>query len=223
MYLLLVTRLEFFRTSAWLRKNAFVLFVAMLHPTMSLIEFTMGLVVALDAGHFSGGFIKKILCLTTNVNQVSLNKKVFNVSHGHLIILILCQDKDCIITPKSKQLCKKCRYEKCLAIGMNPKQVLSDDERKQRFKNLLKKIEEKQRQKPQTSFSCVSKRTRRANPQTSPVAKQVSGGHQRPRKILPKYVRINLQIKYSYYSKGYFLCHDNFKFFFQRCIVSTSK
>ncbi len=48
----------------------------------------------------------------------------------------------CVIYPKSKQLCKRCRLDKCYEVGMNPKWVLSHEEKKIRFKHYFKKKEE---------------------------------------------------------------------------------
>lgn len=40
----------------------------------------------------------------------------------------------CEINCKTRKNCQYCRYMKCLAIGMNPNYVLSEDERKKRFR-----------------------------------------------------------------------------------------
>lgn len=47
----------------------------------------------------------------------------------------ICRRKStCDINVNTRKNCQYCRYMKCLAIGMNPNYVLSEDERKQRFR-----------------------------------------------------------------------------------------
>jgi len=47
----------------------------------------------------------------------------------------ICRRKStCEINVKTRKNCQYCRYMKCLAIGMNPNYVLSEEERKKRFK-----------------------------------------------------------------------------------------
>jgi len=47
----------------------------------------------------------------------------------------ICRRKStCDINVKTRKNCQYCRYMKCLAIGMNPNYVLSEDERKKRFR-----------------------------------------------------------------------------------------
>ncbi len=47
----------------------------------------------------------------------------------------------CVINLKTRRKCQKCRYNQCLANGMRPEAVLSDDQKKARFKNAIKKRE----------------------------------------------------------------------------------
>ena len=59
-----------------------------------------------------------------------------------LYLIILISAGKCDIFPKSKQHCKRCRYDKCVRIGMDPKWVLTNDEKRIRFKNFFKKKDE---------------------------------------------------------------------------------
>jgi hypothetical protein len=49
------------------------------------------------------------------------------------------KDSDCDITAKNRKKCQKCRYDKCLASGMNPVLVLNDDQKKVRFRKSIEK------------------------------------------------------------------------------------
>ena len=51
------------------------------------------------------------------------------------------QNNACEITVKNRRRCQKCRYDLCLKIGMTPKAVLTEDQKKIRFKNAIKKKE----------------------------------------------------------------------------------
>ena len=45
----------------------------------------------------------------------------------------------CEVTVKTRRKCQKCRYDLCLKVGMDPNLVLSEDQKKVRFRNYLKK------------------------------------------------------------------------------------
>jgi len=51
-------------------------------------------------------------------------------------------DGACTITYQDRKQCSSCRYGKCISIGMRPELVLTEDEKKRRFKKFLKKKEE---------------------------------------------------------------------------------
>ena len=49
------------------------------------------------------------------------------------------KNSDCDINTKTRRKCQKCRYVLCLKVGMKPEAVLTDDQKKVRFRNSLKK------------------------------------------------------------------------------------
>ena len=48
-------------------------------------------------------------------------------------------DGKCDITSKNRKKCQRCRYDKCIEIGMNPNLVLTDDQKKVRFRKMFEK------------------------------------------------------------------------------------
>ena len=48
-------------------------------------------------------------------------------------------DNKCLVTLKTRRKCQKCRYDLCLKEGMKPEAVLTDDQKKIRFRNSLQK------------------------------------------------------------------------------------
>ena len=48
-------------------------------------------------------------------------------------------DEKCMVTVKTRRKCQKCRYNICLQVGMKPQAVLTDDQKKVRFRNSLQK------------------------------------------------------------------------------------
>ncbi len=87
-------------------------------------------------------------------------------------------------------MCKRCRYDKCLANGMDAKWVLSNDEKRIRFKHFFKKKDELASLSQQSgaaasgaegpSTSQGSQRGRRSRPYDRPVVRN------EPRTILPR-------------------------------------
>ena len=45
---------------------------------------------------------------------------------------------------KNRKKCQKCRYEACLRVGMDPGLVLTEDQKKARFRKMLEKKNENQ-------------------------------------------------------------------------------
>ena len=59
------------------------------------------------------------------------NKDTDNVAY-------VCKfDGKCEITVNTRKRCQKCRYEKCLKVGMKTEQVLNEKEKEFRFRRLL--------------------------------------------------------------------------------------
>ena len=48
-------------------------------------------------------------------------------------------DNKCLVTIKTRRKCQKCRYNLCLEQGMKPEAVLTDDQKKIRFRNSIQK------------------------------------------------------------------------------------
>ena len=48
-------------------------------------------------------------------------------------------DNRCDITSSNRKKCQKCRYERCVAVGMDPSLVLTEDQKKTRFRKMLEK------------------------------------------------------------------------------------
>ena len=61
--------------------------------------------------------------------------------------------KRCPITMKTRRKCQKCRYDRCLEIGMESKWVLTGDQKKVRFRNLLGKRKRLEMNRPQPESS----------------------------------------------------------------------
>ena len=65
----------------------------------------------------------------------------------------LCKrGNSCEVTVKTRRRCQKCRYELCLRNGMRPEAVLTQDQRKVRFRNAIKKKEAKTTQNISKEF-----------------------------------------------------------------------
>merc|ERR1719312_2425469 len=45
----------------------------------------------------------------------------------------------CQVTPKTRKNCQKCRFQKCLDIGMKPGWVLNEQDRARRFRKTIEK------------------------------------------------------------------------------------
>eukprot|EP00095_Tigriopus_kingsejongensis_P005278 snap_masked-scaffold464_size163657-processed-gene-0.15 protein:Tk05278 transcript:snap_masked-scaffold464_size163657-processed-gene-0.15-mRNA-1 annotation:"nuclear receptor subfamily 1 group i member 2-like" len=65
---------------------------------------------------------------------------------------------DCDITPKSRRKCQKCRFQKCLEVGMKIEMVLTDTQKERRFRKFLaKKRKHSNSQEPSSGdSSCPS-------------------------------------------------------------------
>ena len=61
----------------------------------------------------------------------------------------------CIVSRENRRSCQKCRYAKCLESGMDPLAVLTDEEKRIRFRRLI----QKSRQKSKVTFGGDHKRS----------------------------------------------------------------
>lgn len=66
------------------------------------------------------------------------------------------KNNTCEVTVKTRRKCQKCRYNLCLAQGMKPEAVLTDDQKKVRFRNSIKKKETLNKSTPLLSQEYVS-------------------------------------------------------------------
>ena len=64
-------------------------------------------------------------------------------SKQHPAAFVCTFEGPCIITPNNRRSCQKCRYEKCLESGMDPLAVLTDDQKRIRFRRLIQKSKQK--------------------------------------------------------------------------------
>ena len=48
-------------------------------------------------------------------------------------VYLMFSEKGCLMTSKTRKNCKKCRFSKCLSVGMKVTWVLSEEERCQRM------------------------------------------------------------------------------------------
>ena len=97
--------------------------------------------------------------------------------------MIVFLEGHCVILPKTKHICKKCRYDKCLVIGMDPSLVLTDEEKRIRFKHFFKKKDELASKVPGTSARAPARERKSRN---HPYDKQPNR-NEKPRTILPRY------------------------------------
>jgi len=63
-------------------------------------------------------------CKSENKERTLITSTSYDINENALLFA----DGNCSIVAKEKHLCKKCRYFKCLSIGMNAKWVLSNEE-----------------------------------------------------------------------------------------------
>ena len=57
-------------------------------------------------------------------------------------VYVCKQDGKCDVSKKNRKKCQKCRYEACLRVGMDPALVLTEDQKKARFRKMLEKKNE---------------------------------------------------------------------------------
>ena len=62
-------------------------------------------------------------------------------------------DNKCDITCSNRKKCQRCRYEQCLSVGMDPSLVLSEEQKKTRFRKMLEKKATKPMQDQDPSVS----------------------------------------------------------------------
>ena len=85
--------------------------------------------------------------LLSTVLKIEAGNGPFLETNVHSPSYHVAEDDQCVISAKGKQVCKKCRYIKCLSIGMNPKFVLTDSEKRTRFEKFFKKKDETKKKK----------------------------------------------------------------------------
>ena len=56
-------------------------------------------------------------------------------------------DGNCLQSQREKPLCSKCRMDRCLEIGMDPNLIMTEAEKRERFKYFFKKKDEEERLK----------------------------------------------------------------------------
>ena len=63
------------------------------------------------------------------------------VKFGFVFLLkqnrVIFQDGKCDVSYKNRKKCQKCRYEACLIAGMDPNLVLTEEQKKARYKKRL--------------------------------------------------------------------------------------
>jgi hypothetical protein len=53
----------------------------------------------------------------------------------HVVIV----DGNCLSERHEKHVCQKCRWDRCLEIGMDARLIMSEEEKRQRFKHFFEK------------------------------------------------------------------------------------
>jgi hypothetical protein len=119
-------------------------------------------------------------------SYISTNKQCFatKISSNKFLSNFLLDDS-CQLTPANKPFCKKCRYDKCILVGMNPTNILTDEEKRVRFRKYFKKKDELRSSTAATTATTASSSTSVKAP-TKKYSSRTIFIRTEPRKILPK-------------------------------------
>ena len=90
-----------------------------------------------------------------------------------------CQTQgNCVMLPNTRKSCQRCRFDRCLAIGMKPDRVLTEKQRAKRFRKVRQKMSKDSNNKEGTMSNAVEKGHNYPN-SPSPSGSLSDGGNNR--------------------------------------------